>query len=492
MNKLVNITAKIVGKPIFWLLPIVFLGFLIRLYKIDNPIADWHSWRQADTASVTRIFVDRGIDILHPRYHDLSLLQTGHLNLEGWRFVEFPIFNVVHAVLVKSFPQFSLEFWGRMLSVAASTISIVLVFLLGKRFLGAGGGLIAAFFFAFLPFNIYFSRVILPEPLSVTFGLLALVFFVYWFDKNKIILLISAGVFFALALLTKPYVAFYSVPMLYLAAKKFSWQPVLMLRSRSLWAFALISLVPFVFWRIWMLQYPEGIPFYKWVFNLFGIRFRPAFWYWIFGERLGHLILGSWGIFLFLAGLLSKKPRTDLGFSLSFILAMFMYVSIIAAANVRHDYYQTIAIPAIAIILAQGTIFLWRTKALYQPVTKLFVLVSVAWTLLFPWFPIREFYKINHPEIIRAGEALDKIAPKDALVVAPYNGDTAFLYQTKRSGWPYQGRPVEELVSLGADYYVSVNLNDPQTQDAMRKFEIPVQTEEYVIIDLNRKRLPKN
>ena len=37
---------------------ILLLGFGVRLYKITSPIADWHSWRQADTASVTRNFCE--------------------------------------------------------------------------------------------------------------------------------------------------------------------------------------------------------------------------------------------------------------------------------------------------------------------------------------------------------------------------------------------------------------------------------------------------
>ena len=79
------------------------------------------------------------------------------------------------------------------------------------------------------------------------------------------------------------------------------------------------------------------------------------------------------------------------------------------------------------------------------------------------------------------------------IVIPPeFFNDKEFLYKTKRSGWPYQTNSIEELIAKGADYYVSVNLGDPQVQDAMRKFEIPVQTDEYVIVDLNRKRMPKN
>lgn len=239
-----------------------------------------------------------------------------------------------------------------------------------------------------------------------------------------------------------------------------------------------------------MLQYPEGIPFYKWVFNGDGIRFRPSFWRWIFGERLGRLMLGGWGTAIFVSGLLAKAHKKENGFILTLALGMFAYVSVIATANVRHDYYQTLVIPAVALVLARGVLFLWESEFTNRLLTRLLVVVVIVWTIIFPFYEIRELYKVNHPELLRAGTALDKIAPKDALVVAPYNGDTAFLYQTKRSGWPYQTNSIEELISLGADFYISVNLNDSQTLDVMRKFEIPAQTDEYVIVDLSKHRQP--
>jgi len=50
---------------------ILVAGLSFRLYKISSPLADLHSWRQADTSAVTRNFVKRGIDLSHPRYDDL-------------------------------------------------------------------------------------------------------------------------------------------------------------------------------------------------------------------------------------------------------------------------------------------------------------------------------------------------------------------------------------------------------------------------------------
>jgi hypothetical protein len=67
---------------------------------------------------------------------------------------------------------------------------------------------------------------------------------------------------------------------------------------------------------------------------------------------------------------------------------------------------------------------------------------------------IKENYRINHPEIIEAGKVVDELTPKDSLVVAPYNGDTAFLYQTKRWGWPAIDDSIDHIIEKGADYYV--------------------------------------
>jgi len=52
---------------------VMVLALVLRLYKIDIPLADHHSWRQADTAAVARNFVKenfdffiRGLIIWHP------------------------------------------------------------------------------------------------------------------------------------------------------------------------------------------------------------------------------------------------------------------------------------------------------------------------------------------------------------------------------------------------------------------------------------------
>lgn len=486
MNKLIDRIKNRNNIEYYFVSIILILAFFTRLYEINNPVADWHSFRQADTASVSRIYVEKGINLLFPKYHDLSSTQSRIFNPEGFRFVEFPVFNAFQAILASNFQFLTLEVWGRLVSVFSSLFSTYFLFLLGKRFVGKWGGVLAAFFFALLPFNIYFSRVILPEPMAVAFGLAGIWFFVKFLDGEKPLLLYLSGLLFAVSLLIKPFIVFYLIPLIYLLDKKYGLKkitnnPKLFIR---LLIFADIVLIPFFVWRVWINQYPAGIPEWKWMFNGDGIRFRPAFWRWIFGERLGKLILGFWGLVPFSFGFLKTK-RTSL-FNHFFLLGMFLYVVIFATANVRHDYYQTMVIPAICLVLAQGVLYMWQTKEFKPILSRSLLIFSLASMFGVGAYQVKEFYKINHPEIISAGQVVDRITPKESLIIAPYNGDTAFLYHTGRRGWPVIDTDIDTLIKRGADYYVSVSLKDADTQMILNRFEVVEETLDYVIVDLKR------
>jgi len=463
------------------------LGFVVRLYKINTPLADWHSWRQVDTASVTKIFLSKGIDVLHPRYYDISSIQTGFFNPNGYRMVEFPVFNLLHVALIKILPRLSVEIAGRLVSIFSSLITAFFLFLIGKRFISNLGGVLSAFFYLFLPYNIYFTRVILPEPLATTFSVVGIWFFILWIDKNKDWYLYFSGIWLALSLLIKPYFALFLVPLLYLTIKKYGLKKIfgdgkLVIRAV---VFLDIVLLPLLLWRIWINGYSTGIPFFEWAFNGDHIRFRPAFWRWIFTERLVKLILASWGLPLFFLGLVRKDLKSN--FILFYLLGMFLYVSIVATANVRHDYYQIFAVPAIALAVGAGGDFLLKNKLFNYVIAYFgfgFMVVMLLGTGI---YQVKEFYKINHPELIRAGKAIRRLTPPDARVIAPYNGDTAFLYQTERFGWPAVDTSFDKLIKeRGADYYVSVNKGDADTKYIISKYKVIEETTEYLIADLHQ------
>ena len=270
---------RIFKNSYFWLLVILLLALAVRLYKIDSPIADWHSWRQADTAAVTRNFVKEGFNPLYPKYDDMSgVAETPLVNSLRYRFVEFPIYNIL------VYPFYLLfginEVYHRLISIIFSLGSLVFIYLITKKYLGVVTALLAAFCFGLLPFNVFFSRTTLPEPTFVFFSL----GMVYFLDKWSL----WGFLFMALAFLMKPWAIFFFLPVVYSAAqkgKRFFFKKFIPL--------SLIALLPFVLWRLWILQQPEGIPASGWLMNGDGIRFRPAFWKWIIGERLGGEILGA-------------------------------------------------------------------------------------------------------------------------------------------------------------------------------------------------------
>jgi hypothetical protein len=482
-NKIIRILKHKNIEYILLTLIMVF-GFGVRLYKIGNPVADWHSWRQADTASVSKTYLEQGINLLLPRYHDISSIQSKIFNPKGYRMVEFPFYNALNAVLANAMHFFSLEVWARLITITCALVTAVFLYLMGKRISGKWLGLLTAFFYLFIPYNIYFTRVILPDPMGVMFGVIAIWAFLEFTATDRKVLFYTSALFFAAAMLIKPYLGFYLFPIAYLAVKKFGAKSFVKDRHLILESliFLGISFVPFLLWRTWEARFPEGIPLYKWVFNENHIRFKPSWWYWIFGERLGHLILGSLGLIPFIFGVLNTKSKNLL--VQVFLAGALFYVVLVADANVMHDYYQILVIPAVALAVASGVVFLWENTFFNRLTSRIIIVVSVVVMLITGWKQVVGDYVINHPEIIAAGAEIDRIAPKNALVVAPYDGDTAFLYQTNRWGWPVIDSSIENIISEGASYYVSVDLGSADTKMIESKYKTIEKTDKFIIINL--------
>lgn len=465
---------------------IIIGGFLIRLYRFDAPVADWHSWRQVDTSSVSRNFVESGFDVLHPKFHDLSNVQSRNYdNPEGYRFVEFPIYNVLQAGGFIAFNTISLEEWGRLITITSSIIASIFLFGILKRYGNTQIAFLGLFFYSFLPFNIFWSRTILPDQTAITATLGGVYFFdLYrdWADRKnlkKIIYLALSILFIGSALLLKPFVIFFMIPITFIAWNKWGSK---IFKRLDLWVITLFSILPFVFWRLWMSQYPEGIPQNAWLFNEGGIRFKGAFFHWIFAQRIGELILGMWGLVLLTLGIIIKKRNF---FYLSFLVSSLLYLLVIARGNVQHSYYQILIMPTIVVYLALGSNFLINPPKEYisRRISRTVFVVCTIFALAFSWFNVRDYYNINNPSILVAGAAVDRLVPKDAKVVAPLEGDTTLLYYTKRKGWASFSKPLPQLIRMGASYLVLVN---PKEEDLeiSKKYKIIEKTKDYLIFDL--------
>ena len=349
--------------------------------------------------------------------------------------------------------------------------------------------LLSAFIYAVLPYAIFYGRVVLPEPFMMALSLLSLwqwaVFchkksqnqpaaWAYWLSAVSL----------ALAALLKPTV-FFLLP-LYLAL---TWQLLgkKMWRQLGLWFYPLLVLLPLVIWRVWISQFPAGIPVSQWLLNGNGIRLRPAWFRWLFYERLSKLFFGYTGLVLLLANW-KHQDKLQLVFW-AWWTSIVIYFVVVATGNVQHDYYQNLAIPIVALSLARGIVALpaWlkqlKLHRSQQWATALSILILTS-SLFLSGRQIIGYFNVNHWDYVEAGQAVDRLVPADALVIAPAMGDTIFLFQTNRRGWPI-GFNIQGKIDQGASIYVSVN-NDDERRQLETEYQIIEKTDRYSIIDLSQ------
>jgi 4-amino-4-deoxy-L-arabinose transferase-like glycosyltransferase len=505
--------------PVKLLLFFLSLAFLFRLQHLHNPLLDWHSFRQADTASVTREFFLHDYPLWLPHYHDLGDIQSGLPNPEGYRLVELPVPNYLLAQLLKLIPSWDLVIVSRLASALVSTASVYLLYWLVKKWSGMRAVALASMgFMALLPVGVYFGRAILPEPYQVFFLLVALVGFTLYLKRPQLASWLLTWLGLSLTLLMKPTSVFVLPVFLVLAFQAYGWSAW---KKPALWLLAFASLGPLLAWRSFIQQYPAGIPVSDWLFNGDGIRLRPSWWRWLFWERLTKEWLGYTGLIFFCGGFAGEEmalPDANAAKSkipqfrltkfdwLTYIwgLGLFVYLVVFATGNVRHDYYQYLLLPWVCLMCGRGLVFFaekiyaqiyqlisgeakesaiktlaqialiqqvflpilsrgkghaagLRRLTIYYLMIPLLIFLGSAWL-----FAIRANsgkFNINNWAQAKLGAYAAANLPSDALVIADNIGDTAFLWQSQRRGWPI-GTALEEKISAGANYYLSVNRDE--------------------------------
>lgn len=466
-----------------FLIFVFLLSFILRTYKIDNPVADWHSWRQADTAAVARNFATEEFNIFYPKAHNFFKLNPSDPDNPNRYFLnEFPFYNACVAVLYKLFGI--KEKYARLVSVFVSSLTSVVLYLLVKKYSSSFIAGLSAVFFAILPYNIYYGRVIMPDPTFIFFSVLSLFLITLWLEKESLFWAVVSSISLALAMLVKPYAIFLGIPIAYLVVRKWGW---LSFKKPQVYLVAILSLFPLVAWRYHINQHPEGMFGSKWLINATNIRFKGAFFRWIIFDRMNRLIFATGGFVLFWLGIIAQRTKKEGLFFLSWLLAIVVYITYFAMGNVTHDYYQMPLVPIGCYFMAKGFDFLIKKgKDIFSRLINFSLAISFVLLMLgFGWYETRGFFNINRWEIVEAGREADKLLPKEAKVIAPYNSDPAFLYQTNRNGWSGLRNMGElrEYIDQGATYYVSVDF-DEITKRLEQSCQVIKKTEKFIIIDL--------
>src|SRR3989338_7246026 len=476
-------------KDIFILFIILFLSLIFRLYRISTPLADLHSWRQADTAAVARNFVREGIDLLHPRYDDLSGREAGKENPQGYRMVEFPIYNAIFAFIFKLAPFLPIEVYGRLTSAIFSLLVIGVIYYLMLKEATRLAAVVAGLIYAVFPFFVFFSRVVLPETTALSFTFISILFLHFYQEKkinpiDELIYFIVSAIFFAFAILVKPTVIFYSVVLFYLFWQKYHFK---FLRKINFFLYFIIAFLPFALWRLYIRNFPEGIPVSDWLITsvntyegLKNIFFRPAFFRWIFFERINNIIFGGYLSTFFLLGILGKSKTF---FFQTFLLSNLLYLFTFQGGNIQHEYYQTLILPALAIFCGIGVQFLvYLKKHLLSP----FILGSIIVTIFilsfyFSLYRVRDYY--NYPKDLSQIAKIIKTLSKDNdKIVTDTTGDSTLLYLTDRKGTPSLYKDPPTLQKLGYSYLIIFNKD--YSEQLKNNFTTVFENDKFVMFKL--------
>lgn len=477
-------------KDFFIILVIIVIAFALRLYKINTPLADLHSWRQADTAAVARNFVKDGFNLLLPRYDDLSNIGSGKDNPQGYRFVEFPLYNATFGLLYKLYPSIPLEIYGRLTSIFFSLIIISIIYYLVLKEIGRLSAIFSAIIYAVFPFFVFFSRVVLPETmaLSLTFLSILLLYF-YIHSKNNLIQIVFyllSLLFFSLGILIKPPVIFYGFVLLYLFYKMYKLN---VFKKIHFYLFFIIGVIPFLIWRSYIAQHPEGVPESMWllfIINTFEgkkvIFMKPAFFRWIFFERINNLIMGGLMTFFFILGVLKKQKNF---FLYSILMSAFLYLFIFQGGNVQHVYYQTLILPVIAIFTGMGMDFLFKNKKVFvnQFLSVMICIAIFGLSLFFSFYQVQNYY--NYPQdITQIAKVIKTLTGPDDKIITDTTGDTTLLYMAERKGSPAPYKEMDEFKKDGYKYFITFNQEVIKNKKIENKYKEIFENNKFAIFQL--------
>ena len=466
------------------------IALFLRLYKIDIPLADIHSWRQVDTAAVSRNFVNKEFNLLKPIFDDVSSIQSGIENPKGLRFVEFPIYNAIAALIYKYVPLLPLEVFGRLVTVFFSLILIFVIYYFLRIEVGYIAAIVGSLVYSIFPFFVFFSRVFLPDTTAISMAFLA-IFFTYLYSKtNKknasIFYYLASSILFSLGTLIKPTVGFFLLPIVYLFYKKHGFS---IFKNAFFYIYLLIALLPLAAWRSYISNFPEGVPAYDWLIDRVNtpegrvnIFFRPAFFRWIFFERINNIILGGYLTFFFLLGIFFRQKKW---FLYTILASSILYLFTFQGGNIQHEYYQIMILPALAIFTALGVQYIIRYgKQLIPPLFSLiFTLLIFAFSFLVSYYHVKNYYNYS-ADLVNISKIIKDLTTKEDLVITDTIGDTTLLYLSERRGSPAPYNDLHIMKSKGYAYFVTMNKTVADQIDLETEFKIVFQNEKFTLFKL--------
>lgn len=439
---------RFLNRSLFVLSILVVLIVLMRMPYIGNsPFETGEYWRQGDTESMARNFVEDRFNILFPQ-----------LNYDGappnYAQLEFQIMTFLIAILYKIF-GFHYEL-ARLIPILFFAGSACYLYLISKRFYSSKVAFVITLLYAIFPLNLFYSRAIMPESAVLFFTIGAFYYFSKWIETEKIKTLLMGTLMTALAILVKIPAIFIGIPMLWMSIVKykrrifFTWQ---------LWFFAIISLsLPALYFK-WL----EGVAEFNFVTGIASKHIVPKFTNAVFSNESMQFFSTqlpqsfTWiGLILAFIGMVNLKWKKEFPIIVWFLA--FVVEVLVIVAVIKFDYYLIFIGPLIAILAGKALGILLKWKYGIVPVAILLAIMTyTSYSVIQPKF-------VELDNVLTQAEYVKKYTSKDDLIVVG-TFSPELINASERKGWRaninyyyYIPRgPEAELdyfISHGAKYFI--------------------------------------
>jgi 4-amino-4-deoxy-L-arabinose transferase-like glycosyltransferase len=411
---------------------ILLFGFCARAATFKSPLLDAHSWRQADTASISRNFYRERFNILYPQVDWRGDRPEGYVE-SGLEPLAFAV-----AALAK-IGGFHPEL-GRLINTFVFLGSAMLVWTFVRRRYGGPTGLIATYLYAFgFPLLIFIERAFMNEALLIFLSLTCLVAAQRYLEgpgrpwAALVALVAASGLIAAIKL---PYLIIWA-PVTGLFLEK---QGARVLRSWELWLMGAVGLAIAAVWyrHAHTLGEATGLSF--------GLTDKLVDAELLFSgkyvgkiiERLFKDVLGPVGFVGMAAGLLLAF-RARRWCELFGAAAFLAYLLLVVGGNFQHDYYQLAIMPIAPAIIAPALFALgtaappWGGDG-FRPQVLALVLALAAFATFVRSASFHSWYDFGADSVLFC-DSVDSFARPNERVVFIGNNDPALLFCMDRKGW---------------------------------------------------------
>ncbi len=228
----------------YWLIVILFIAVIFRLYLIDQPFVDLASWRQADNATIADNFYRGNLNIFFPQVS----WNGPEPNYIGY---EFQTVTYLAGFLYHLFGQH--DWVGRIVPMVFGVWGIFALYQLVRCVWDENRALVSAAVMAVLPGCIYIERSFISDPVMVSLITTSFWLLVVYLQTSILRFLILAILVGTWGFLTKVSGLMVGIPMLYAVVAILRQRNRLNLKQlKPIIIASILVLVPVCAYYIWV------------------------------------------------------------------------------------------------------------------------------------------------------------------------------------------------------------------------------------------------